>query len=1001
VCKLSSAGSPSLDFFKAMRAEHMSLGGCDYTFVTGNYKLKTQACTEWLYVAGDGTGERMQPPASEMGHGRIIHSIDDLMQKPLSKMAKLTREEMVAIVMYTGPAFVIYNAVLRRFPAEMYKVFKDANNLFSTTIFVLVSAVNKLSRCMNIPPGTLLYRGLGGTLEFPDSFTRGDTTCTTPNALGFLEFGFMSTSADKSVAVQYSGVKEGKPKAGILQIRPNTVDRGADISEFSQYPAEKEYLFVPYSFVQGEGRQRTEVADGGGVLTVVPVRVNINLKSETVEELKEKKKRLHLASARAIVGEVKHELEEWAVHAQAALQLQRTSTREQEAASKLASFIVDHCQNIVKMHADKSVEHYVDDDAFRKLVNEILDTKSWAKEKKRSWMQELLWDGAVNGHLESMTALLSIGCDANLCNDGNNGNSPIYMAAQNGHATCIKELFSCSGDVHKCNRDGESPIYIAARNGHADCITLLVSLGGNVNTCANNDISPIFTAACRGHAACITALVTLGGDINRCNSHGASPIFIAAQEGHSSCISELIRLKSDINKCDENGVHPIFTAAKNGLPDCIALLASAGGDVNKCNDEGVSPICIAAKEGHASCISQLVSFGAVLNNYSEYACAVDEALVKMTASQKDFRELRTFSKPPHGVLDVLGAVLAILGENDHSYQCAKKWMSDINLFISQLTNIKHAIDRGSMNAEHIDKARPYLALEHVTVDIMARKSPAAAYLCAFASNIVHYYDRVTKSSGASPIYVAAQNGHAACIQELVIAGGDVEVCNKDGVSPLQIATRKGHATCITKLVSLRGDVSKCNNFNQSLIFIAAENGHEACISELQSLGCDPRKCDIDGSSSIYIAAYNGHSTCITMLASMNCDVNVCNSHGASPIRIAASNGCTACVKELISLCSDVNKCDNDGASPVYKAAQKGNPDCIALLACAGSDVNKCNDEGVSPICIAAKEGHDSCIKELLTCLADPGIICNGFSALDHARQKGHTECVTLLESALK
>jgi ankyrin repeat protein len=64
-------------------------------------------------------------------------------------------------------------------------------------------------------------------------------------------------------------------------------------------------------------------------------------------------------------------------------------------------------------------------------------------------------------------------------------------------------------------------------------------------------------------------------------------------------------------------------------------------------------------------------------------------------------------------------------------------------------------------------------------------------------------------------------------------------------------------------------------------------------------------------------------------------------------------------------------------------------------------VNKCDDEGVSPIFIAAKEGHASCIKVLLSCLADPGIICNGSSALDHARQKGHAECVALLESALK
>ena len=82
-----------------MRAEHVTKGGHDYVFVTGNYKLKTQACLEWLYVAGDESGRRTELPASDAGHGRVIQSIDDLLQKPLAKAAQLTREEVISIVM--------------------------------------------------------------------------------------------------------------------------------------------------------------------------------------------------------------------------------------------------------------------------------------------------------------------------------------------------------------------------------------------------------------------------------------------------------------------------------------------------------------------------------------------------------------------------------------------------------------------------------------------------------------------------------------------------------------------------------------------------------------------------------------------------------------------------------------------------------------------------------------------------------------------------------------
>ena len=137
--------------------------------------------------------------------------------------------------------FVVYNGILRQFPKELYNVFLESDNMSSTTIFVLVSAVQKLSRVMNIPPGTMLYRGLGGTLELPESFTNADEN----GCKGYTEFGLMSTTADRSVAVQYSGVKHKKPQASIMEIIPDAIDRGADISEFSQYPGEKEFLFVP------------------------------------------------------------------------------------------------------------------------------------------------------------------------------------------------------------------------------------------------------------------------------------------------------------------------------------------------------------------------------------------------------------------------------------------------------------------------------------------------------------------------------------------------------------------------------------------------------------------------------------------------------------------------------------------------------------------------------------------------------------------------------------
>ena len=92
----------------------------------------------------------------------------------------------------------VYNAILRRFPSGVYDKFKKGDNLYATTIHVLVSAVVKIARVMRLPPGLELFRGLGGRMDLPDSFRRADAN----GRRGYAEFGFLSTTSDKDVAIQ-------------------------------------------------------------------------------------------------------------------------------------------------------------------------------------------------------------------------------------------------------------------------------------------------------------------------------------------------------------------------------------------------------------------------------------------------------------------------------------------------------------------------------------------------------------------------------------------------------------------------------------------------------------------------------------------------------------------------------------------------------------------------------------------------------------------------------
>jgi hypothetical protein len=92
----------------------------------------------------------------------------------------------------------VYNSILRQYPADVFGKFRAGGNLYATTIHILVSAVIKIARATKLPSGLELFRGLGGLMELPDSFFRVDAN----GCRGYAEWGFLSTTSDKAVAVE-------------------------------------------------------------------------------------------------------------------------------------------------------------------------------------------------------------------------------------------------------------------------------------------------------------------------------------------------------------------------------------------------------------------------------------------------------------------------------------------------------------------------------------------------------------------------------------------------------------------------------------------------------------------------------------------------------------------------------------------------------------------------------------------------------------------------------
>ena len=638
-------GQPHLDFDLAVEAEHCSCAGHSMPFTTSNYGITTTPKEEWDIIVN-------RKPTENLGHDRQVLDIDELMQSEIVKGGDLSRIEVIVLVLYTGPMYMVYNAILRQWPRDLYEAFAAGENLYPSTIHALVSAVHKMARLVKLPEGLCLYRGLGGKMELPPGFYKSD-----PNGCrGFAEWGFMSTTSHKEVALMYSGVQQGRPLAMVFEVQVGSVDRGACIRDFSQYPQEVEYLWVPCSFLEPQGTDYVEVTEWGPV-SVIPVRVNANLKTLLIEELIGQKKDIHMTGLKYMMGE----LDNWVT--------ELMSTEKAKARYKMdrwtggitlkdfAQGIIDEAQQLATRQSSLDPKDFTDSEVFQRLVIETLDMQKMAKSKALLWLNDdsrqlsrthtmrireafryfdlynemyLTQEAKADEIPVAALALCkSKGLVHQHVNEQNDlGECPIITAAAVGETLkSLKFLTQAGANVESWSQPTSqgttlqryNPMQVAARFGHSDTVSALHELGASVaaSSRGGGSTTAVMEAARNGQTATVEVLACLGADIKLQDFWGGSALSFAALGGYEDTVIALCRLGADVNVTDMGGLTPLHHAAQSGHETLVTILLAEGSEANAVDNCGWTPLMQAARRGHASTVSVLQSLGADLARESK------------------------------------------------------------------------------------------------------------------------------------------------------------------------------------------------------------------------------------------------------------------------------------------------------------------------------------------------------------------------------------------------
>lgn len=149
------------------------------------------------------------------------------------------------------------------------------------------------------------------------------------------------------------------------------------------------------------------------------------------------------------------------------------------------------------------------------------------------------------------------------------------------------------------------------------------------------------------------------------------------------------------------------------------------------------------------------------------------------------------------------------------------------------------------------------------------------------------------------------------------------------------------------------------------------------------------------------SAFNGDLAEVEVLLDKGASIEATDPKDRTALIWAAANGHAAVVELLHAKGADINAQDIDGQTALMYATRRADTPTVEFLLKHGAEVNaQSSKRGFTALIIAAGVGDVGLVRLLLDHGADRNRAENdGNTAVDRARQNGHSAVVTLLEGS--
>lgn len=243
------------------------------------------------------------------------------------------------------------------------------------------------------------------------------------------------------------------------------------------------------------------------------------------------------------------------------------------------------------------------------------------------------------------------------------------------------------------------------------------------------------------------------------------------------------------------------------------------------------------------------------------------------------------------------------------------------------------------------------------------------------------------------------------VRALVAGGADVDVApTRDGISPLSHAERRGFdrvATTIDRALKAR-KMSK-SQANAALLRAARNGDADAAAIALRE-GADIETRDANRRTPLLLAATADHADVARLLVDLGADPDALDGRHDSAWLVTGVTGSVRMAKIIATAKPDYGLLNRFGGRSLIPASERGHADYVSwVVEHAPMKVDHVNDLGWTALLEAVILGEGSkrwqrIVRTLLDAGADASIADkDGVTPLQHARKRGHTEIVRIIQ----